>query len=134
VGRPEVSQAHLLTVKLKAMTDHIEGALAVEHAGEAVEERSFKSRLMVLTQLVPGIRLSRLDEGEEVWRIESQLGVEVGRVTLAPACFFDQVRFDRVFECAFGVHSGRHCLSSSIACNRGPVTNPDSIVPPLRFF
>jgi hypothetical protein len=66
MGRPKVSQSNLLAVKLKPVPHHIESALAVEHAGEAVEHGRFETGLMVLPQLVPGSGLGRLDEGEEV--------------------------------------------------------------------
>ena len=66
MGRPEISQSNLLAVKLQTVPYHIESALAVEHAGQAVEDGCFEPGLMVLPQLVPGIGLGGLDESEEV--------------------------------------------------------------------
>src|SRR5690554_3092245 len=100
-----------------AVTKHVYGAPGVELLGEPINERCSGCRQVVgvgLQHLGPLVRLSLLDEGEQLDRVETYPGVEVTRrraqFPLSVAAVVDQPLSDVGLE---RLLVGSHAVTSS---------------------
>src|SRR5690606_13590088 len=113
-----------------AVTQHVDGTPGVELFGEPIKERCSGRRRVIgvgLQHLGPLLRLSLLDEGEQLDHVETYPGVEVARrraqLPLAVAAVVAQPRRDVGLEsCLVGFHavasSGRPRSPGSSEVNR----------------